>query len=92
MEALQNERFQAKGFGGDGPLPADQVKSGFAAGTFGWDLAGGDSGRDLNIAGAWLKSSCRAGRFLQESRLGGHWPGKSISSRITAKRLSLPIA
>jgi hypothetical protein len=31
----------------------DEIKSGFAAGTFGWDLAGGVSGRDLNIVGAY---------------------------------------
>jgi hypothetical protein len=36
-----------------GPLPADQIKTGFAAGTFGWDLAGGDSGRDLKMVGAY---------------------------------------
>jgi hypothetical protein len=53
MGALQNEWSQAKGFRGDGPLPADRIKSGFAAGTFGWDLAGGVSGRDLKIAGAY---------------------------------------
>jgi hypothetical protein len=34
-------------------LPADRIKSGFAAGTYGCDLAGGDSGRDLKIGGAY---------------------------------------
>jgi hypothetical protein len=53
MGALRNEWSQAKGFGEDGPLPADRIKSGFAAGTYGWDLAGEDSGRELKIAGAY---------------------------------------
>jgi hypothetical protein len=53
MGALQNEWSKAKGFGGDGPLPVDRIKSGFAGGTFGWDLAGEDSGRDVEIVGAY---------------------------------------
>jgi hypothetical protein len=53
MGALRNQWSKAKGFGADGPLPADQIKSGCAAGNYGWDLAGEDSGRDLKIAGAY---------------------------------------
>jgi hypothetical protein len=53
MGALRKEWSKAKGFGGDGHLPADQIKLGGAAGNYGWNLAGEDSGRDLKIAGAY---------------------------------------
>jgi hypothetical protein len=34
-------------------LAADQIETGLEAGTFGWDLADGNSGRDQKIAGAY---------------------------------------